>query len=54
MPVELVDGRGVGAARGVDSGGAFRVLLGGGRRVEVDAGFDAAELKRLITALEGV
>jgi len=44
IPVELVDG---GAATG-----AFRVQLAGGRRIEVDAGFDAAELKRLIAALE--
>jgi hypothetical protein len=31
--------------------GQFRVVLGGGLRIEVEAGFDAAELRRLITAL---
>ena len=67
IPVELVEGRAAataamrGAARRYsvqqahdtrDSHGAFRVQLAGGRRIEVDAGFDAAELKRLIAALE--
>src|SRR5271157_1732317 len=52
LPVELVDGRTAVAAAPMDSRGAFRVVLGGGRRIEVDAGFDAAELKRLIAALE--
>ena len=54
LPVELVDGRAAVAAAPLDSHGAFRILLTGGRRIEVDAGFDAAELKRLIAALEAV
>ena len=54
MPVELVDGRAAVAAVLMESRGEFRVLVGGGRRIEVDARFDASELKRLVVALEGV
>jgi hypothetical protein len=54
MPVELVEGRAAVAAVPMDSRSALRVLLGGGRRIEVDAGFDASELKRLIATVEGV
>jgi hypothetical protein len=31
----------------------FRVVLAQGLRIEVDPGFDATELRRLITALDG-
>ena len=55
VPVEIVDQsvgrresmRAVSPARN----GHFRVVLSEGLRIEVDAGFDAAELRRLITAL---
>jgi transposase-like protein len=39
---------------GEDMRRALCVVLASGRRVEVGAGFDAAELKRLIAALEAV
>ena len=32
--------------------GQFRIVLAQGLRIEVDPGFDAAELRRLITALD--
>jgi hypothetical protein len=41
-------------ARSMEGSGQFRVLLADGLRIEVEAGFDAAELRRLIAALEGV
>ena len=56
VPVEIVEDRraGMGSkpAGGVERHGQFRVLLALGLRIEVDPGFDAAELRRLITALD--
>ena len=34
--------------------GQFRVVLAQGLRIEVEPGFDAAELRRLIAALDSV
>ena len=34
-------------------GGQFRVVLAQGLLIEVEPGFDAAELRRLIAALDG-
>jgi hypothetical protein len=34
--------------------GQFRVVLADGLRIEIDPGFDAAELQRLIAALDSV
>jgi len=57
VPVEIVEDRraGMGSkpAGGVERHGQFRVLLALGLRIEVDPGFDAAELRRLIAALDG-
>ena len=57
VPVEIVEDRraGMGSkpAGGVERHGQFRVLLAPGLRIEVDPGFDAAELRRLIAALDG-
>lgn len=36
------------------AGSGLLVVLGGGRRVEVGRGFDAATLRQLVTALEGL
>ena len=35
-----------------ERGGAFAVLLSGGRRIEVQPGFDAATLRQLVVVLE--
>lgn len=55
VPVEIVEGRRVGMSSlppaSMAPNGQFRVLLAGGLRVEVEPGFDAAELRRLIMAL---
>ena len=45
LPVELI------GASAASSG--LRVELANGRRIVVEAGFDALHLKRLVTALEG-
>lgn len=55
VPVEIVD-RSVGRresmpAASLARNGQFRVVLGDGLRIEVEAGFDAGELRRLIAAL---
>jgi hypothetical protein len=56
VPVEIVeDGRAGMSSLGASStapNGQFRVVLAGGLRVEVEPGFDAAELRRLIMALD--
>ena len=44
VPVELIDP--------TPTGGGLRVELANGRRVVVEAGFDASHLKRLLTVLE--
>jgi hypothetical protein len=57
VPVEIVEDRraGMGSkhAGGAERHGQFRVLLAPGLRIEVDPGFDAEELRRLIAALDG-
>ena len=45
VPVELIDP--------TPSAGSLRVELGNGRRILVEAGFDASHLKRLVSILEG-
>jgi hypothetical protein len=45
LPVELIDA--------VPASGGLRVELAHGRRIVVEAGFDASHLKRLIAVLEG-
>jgi hypothetical protein len=45
LPAELIDA--------VAASGGLRVELGNGRRIVVEAGFDASHLKRLIAVLEG-
>ena len=56
VPVEIVEDRrsGMGSehAESVLRNGQFRVVLAHGLRIEVDPGFDAAELRRLIAALD--
>ena len=58
VPVEIVENRraSVGSmqAGGMARNGGFRVELAEGLRIEVEPGFDAAELRRLIAALDGV
>ena len=56
VPVEIVEERRA-SVNSMQSGsltrnGQFRVVLAQGLRIEVEAGFDAAELRRLITALD--
>lgn len=57
VPVEIIEDRGAssGSMRtGIFvRGGQFRVVLSQGLRIEVEPGFDAAELRCLITALDG-
>jgi hypothetical protein len=57
VPVEIVETRGArtGSMRAgsMVQSGPFRVVLADGLRVEVEAGFDAAELRRLLAALDG-
>jgi transposase-like protein len=58
VPVEIVADR----ATPMDSmrsaskkpSGQFRVVLARGLRIEIEPGFDVAELRRLIAALDGV
>jgi hypothetical protein len=45
VPVELIDP--------TPAGGSLRVELANGRRIVVEAGFDASHLKRLLAFLEG-
>jgi hypothetical protein len=58
VPVEIVEGRaasmGSMPAGSLEWNGQFRVMLIDGVRIEVEAGFDAAELGRLIAALASV
>jgi hypothetical protein len=57
VPVEIVEDRraSVGSmpAESTARNGRFRVVLAQGLRIEVDPGFDATELRRLIGALDG-
>ena len=55
IPVEIVeDGAAPGAMRAASVGqsGQFRIVLSRGLRIEVEPGFDAAELRRLIAVLD--
>jgi transposase-like protein len=56
VPIEIVEDDAVlrGARQTGSTGwsGQFRVVLSQGLRIEVEAGFDAAELRRLIAALD--
>jgi hypothetical protein len=55
VPVEIVADRGARTgsmqAGSMERGGQFRVVLADGLRIEVEPGFDAAELRRLLAAL---
>ena len=55
VPVEIVDRRETGLSSigtgSVASGGQFRIVLDDGLRIEIEPGFDVAELRRLIAAL---
>jgi hypothetical protein len=57
VPVEIVEDRATarGSERAVSTAGTgeFRIVLAQGLRIEVESGFDAAELRRLITAIGG-
>lgn len=56
VPIEIVDDdavlRGGRQTGSTGRSGQFRVVLSQGLRIEVEAGFDAAELRRLIAALD--
>jgi hypothetical protein len=56
VPVEIVADRaarqGLKRTASMERSGQFRIVLGDGLRVEVESGFDAAELRRLIAALD--
>jgi len=58
VPVEIVADRAVSVPRvpaaKVARIGQFRVVLAQGVSIEVEPGFDAAELRRLVAALDGV
>lgn len=58
VPVEIVEeGRsrqGPMRAGSMERSGQFRVVLAHGLGIEVEPGFNAAELRRLIVALDGV
>ena len=51
VPVEIVEDRGRPASEAWN--GQFRIVLAEGLRIEIERGFDAAELRRLIAALSG-
>lgn len=57
VPVEIIEDRAasIGAMQtgSIVRNGQFRIVLAQGLRIEVDPGFDAAELRRLIAALDG-
>ena len=56
VPVEIIEDRAasIGSMQtgSIVRNGQFRIVLAQGLRIEVDPGFDAAELRRLITALD--
>ena len=57
VPVEIIEDRAV-SIGSMQTGSMvrnsqFRIVLAQGLRIEVEPGFDAAELRRLITALDG-
>jgi hypothetical protein len=57
VPVEIVEdheaSKGSTRAGSVAPNGQFRIVLADGLRIEVEPGFDAAELLRLIAVLDG-
>lgn len=57
VPVEIIEDRAasIGSMQtgSMVRNGQFRIVLAQGLRIEVEPGFDAAELRRLITALDG-
>lgn len=57
VPVEIVTDRNVVkgsmTAASATRSGQFRVVLARGISIEVEPGFDAAELRRLLAALDG-
>jgi hypothetical protein len=57
VPLEIIEDHesGLGSTRAGSllQSGQFRIVLADGLRIEVDPGFDAAGLRRLITALDG-
>lgn len=57
VPVEIIDdhAKHTSALPPASAGrnGQFRIVLAQGLRIEVEAGFDAGELRRLIAALDG-
>jgi len=57
VPVEIIEDRAasIGSMQtgGMVRNGQFRIVLAQGLRIEVEPGFDAAELRRLIIALDG-
>lgn len=57
VPVEIVEDRrasmGSMQTGSLVRNGQFRVVLAQGLRIEIEPGFDAAELRRLIAALDG-
>jgi transposase-like protein len=58
VPVEIVEEgalrQGLKQAERMVPSGHFRVVLASGLRIEVESGFDASELRRLIAALNSV
>lgn len=58
VPIEIVENRatrmGSMGAKSIAPSGQFRVVLAQGLRIEVEPCFDAAELRRLIAALDSV
>ena len=58
VPVEIVEHRsarqGLKRVGSMEPSGQFRVVLATGLRIEIEPCFDAAELRRLIAALDGV
>lgn len=57
VPVEIVEDRKASKNSGQPSSisrtGQFRIVLANGLRIEVEPGFEATELRRLIAALDG-
>jgi transposase-like protein len=58
VPVEIVDDgaarQGLKRAESMEPSAQFRIVLAAGIRIEIEPCFDAAELRRLIAALDGV
>jgi transposase-like protein len=58
VPIEIVENRaerqGLKRVGSIKPSAQFRIVLAAGIRIEIEPGFDAAELRRLIAALDGV